>query len=608
MSLKNKIEIRNRSFLNKTFDEFRNDMIDYIKTYYPDKLQDFSPNSILGSLVDIGASVNDNMSFYLDHQFSELDPESAVEDQNVEMHLKNAGVEITGASPSVGELTIEIEVPCDPGDSSKPYDLALPIIKNDCIFSSAEGIVFRLIDDLDFSEKDSFGVYTSVVLPNSNTFIFKKKGYVISGDIITESFSIGQFIQFRQITLQNKNITDIINVKDSFNLNYYEVNDLSEDTVYQTITSINNNNEIIKDSIKLISAPYRFTKETSIADRKVTLTFGGGTGTGFQLDAIPDPSEYAINFYGRKNNKNFSLNPYKLLNTKTLGVASENCTLYVTYRFGGGLNHNVPSLSITNINIKNIEFNDNLTTDIRKFVSKSMLVYNESETAGGSDAPNISELKSYIKLQKNSQSRIVTKQDLLGRLYTIPSNFGRVFRASIKDNPNNPLSTQLFIISKNNDNNLTLSNDLLKDNIKNYLNSQRLISDSIDILDTQIINLRLKFQIIKDPSFNKNDVLKNTLNKLKNYLNIDNFYIDQPIIISEIITLIMSTDGVIALEPFSDKSLIQFECLSGTVNNNTYSDSYVSIETLIKKGLLIPPSGSIFEFKYPDIDIIGKVT
>ena len=610
MSIKDKIEIRNRSFLNKTFEEFRNDMVNYIRTYYPDKLQDFSVNGILGSLVDIGAAVNDNMSFYLDHQFSELDPDTAIEDQNIEMHLKNAGVKILGSSPSVGELTIEIEIPADNSDLTKPNDLALPIIKNDCIFTSLEGINFRLIDDVDFSEKDSLGVYKATILPTeNNTFIFKKKAFIISGDIITENFNITNFTAFRKITLQNKNVTDIISVRDSFNIQYYEVNDLSEDTVYQTITSINNNSEIVKDSIKLISAPYRFTSEVLITDRKITLTFGGGSGSGFELDAIPDPSEYAINFYGKKINKNFSLNPSKLLNTKTLGVASENCTLFVTYRYGGGLNHNVPSLSITNISIKNIEFNDLLTDQtIKRDVSRSMLVYNELETSGGTDAPTISELKAFIKSEKNSQLRIVTKQDLLGRLYTIPSNFGRVFRASLKDNPNNPLSTQLFVISKNLDNNLIICSDLLKNNLKTYLNNQRLISDSIDILDAQVINLRLKFQIIKDPAYNKNDILNNILNKLKNYLNINNFYIDQPIILSEIVTLIMSTEGVVAMEPFNDKSMLKFECLTGIVNEIIYSNSSIDVNSSIKKGLLIPPPGSIFEFKYPDIDIIGKIS
>jgi hypothetical protein len=120
--------------------------------------------------------------------------------------------------------------------------------------------------------------------------------------------------------------------------------------------------------------------------------------------------------------------------------------------------------------------------------------------------------------------------------------------------------------------------------------------------------LKLKFQIIKDFNFDKSTVLKNVLSKLKNYFDINNFYIEQPIIISEIITLIMSVDGVIAMEPFQDKSLIQFDCNTGKVGDRFYSNINIPIEQSIKMGLLIPPEGTIFEFKYPEFDFIGKIT
>lgn len=611
---KDKFEIRTRKFLNKTFNEFRNDMIIYIKSYYPDKLQDFSENSILGSLIDMSAFIGDNLSFYLDHQFSELDPETAIEDINLQSHIRNAGIKIGVASPSVTNLTLELEIPADTTKNNLPLHDALPIIKNTCVFNSAEGVSFRLIEDIDFSIKKPNGEYDCIVIPNLSednvviSYTFKKNGVVVSGNILTETFSLGDFISFRKISLENSNVTEIISIIDSFNNRYYEVNDLADDTVYLSMSSIDQNNNIIKDSLKLISAPFRFTTENDIDTKIMTLMFGGGNAQSYEFDVVPDPSEFAINLYGKKINNNFSLNPSRLLNTKTLGIMSENCNLSVTYRFGGGAFHNVQANSISEITIKDIEFPNQPSLQIRRKVSKSIITYNLFESSGGSDAPTINELKFFIKNAKNSQSRIVTKEDLLARIYTMPSNFGRVFRACVKDNPRNPSATQLFVISKNSNDELTICQDQLKINLKTYLNNNRLISDSIDILDATVINLKLKFQVIKDLNYDKSIVLKNILNKLTNYFSISNFYIEQPIIISEIITLIMTTEGVIALEPFQDKSLIQFECMNGKFDERNYSTFYTSIEELTKSGLIFPPTGTIFEFKYPTFDFIGKIT
>ena len=76
--------IRERSYLNKDFDSFRNDLTNYARTYYPDKIQDFSETSLGGALVDLAAYVGDVMSFYLDHQFNELSLDTAVEFDNIQ--------------------------------------------------------------------------------------------------------------------------------------------------------------------------------------------------------------------------------------------------------------------------------------------------------------------------------------------------------------------------------------------------------------------------------------------------------------------------------------------------------------------------------------------
>jgi hypothetical protein len=67
--------VRARRYLNKSFAGLRQDIVEYARTYYDDKIRDFSESGLGGVLIDFAAFVGDNLSFYLDHQFSELSSE-----------------------------------------------------------------------------------------------------------------------------------------------------------------------------------------------------------------------------------------------------------------------------------------------------------------------------------------------------------------------------------------------------------------------------------------------------------------------------------------------------------------------------------------------------
>ena len=182
----------------------------------------------------------------------------------------------------------------------------------------------------------------------------------------------------------------------------------------------------------------------------------------------------------------------------------------------------------------------------------------------------------------------------------MPSNFGRVFRASVSKNPNNPLAAQLFIVSRNSNQELISSPDALKINLKRYLNSYRMISDAIDVLDAAIINLELYFQIVADPALNKSTLLQSIITDLQSYFNIKNFNINQPIVMSDIISIIFSKPGVIAVDK------IQFNNMYGTIKNKQYSSIAFDVQLNTRNQILYPPTGAIFEVKYPDINITGK--
>lgn len=621
MALKNETlkEVRQRTYLARDFDSLRNNLLNYARTYYPDRMKDFSEASLGGLWLDLAASVGDNLSFYLDHQYGELSHETAVETVNIERILRTAGVPIVGAAPALVPLTIFINVPAVSNASGvSPDASALPKVLAGSVFSSDSGVDFVLLEDVDFSKTDINDDLVATVKINEKTtagiptsFILSAVGLCISGKETSETFDIGSFQQYRKITLTNPNVSEIVSVYDDLGNTYYKVNALTHDVVYRNVLNTNVDSDLVKDVIKLVPAPYRYVVNGDLSTRKSVLTFGGGNANTLEDDIIPDPSEFAIAFPYQTTFSRISVNPEQLLQTKTLGVAAENTTLTVTYRYGGGLDHNVPANTIKNVKTLKTYFAQNPSAQIAASVRSSLEVSNRLKASGGEDAPSIDDLKSVVPSIRNSQERIVSKEDLLARVYTIPSNFGRVFRAAIKSNPQNPLAAQLFIVSRDSQSKLITSPDTLKKNLVRYLAPYRMISDAIDILDAKIINYQVIFDVIVDPSLNKSTVIQNILKKLVKALDVKNYHIDQPIAVYDIVSIITSTPGVISLNNMpgsSNTGGIKFVNMSGLVGANEYSDTLYDLTANARHGLILPPSGGIFECRYVSSDIIGKAT
>ncbi len=599
-------QIRQRRYLNKDFDALRNDLLDYARSYFPDNIRDFSEASLGGLLLDFAAYVGDVQSYYLDHQFHESFPETSVEPNNVERHLRKAGVPIVGSSPAVVTVTFYIKVPTDGTNTGNPDLLSLPIIKEGTVIRAKNGIEFELTENLDFSEKNIDGSFkASVVVGNTNAnnipqnYIMSLNGTCISGKRTTETFTITNFIPFRNIPLSNPNVSDVLKVVDSLGNEYYEVDSLTQDTIYKRVTNVAYDQKLVPENIVPVPAPYRFVKNTGLQSRTTTLVFGGGSASTINDDIIPDPSEFALPLYGKQTFSRFTINPGNLLQTTTFGVISENVSLNITYRYGGGIRHNVEAETIDTVTSLNIFFPNNPLPQVAAFVRNSIDVINLDAASGGEDPPTVNDLKTKIPAFLGMQNRIVSKEDLLARVYTLPSNFGRVYRAAIEPNPNNPLASQLFVICRNQSNELIIAPDTLKKNLATYLNQYRLISDAIDILDAKVINITVKFSIAIDPTQNKELILRNVLQKLKNYMNIKNFEINQPIILSDLQNIIFNVEGV--------ASVISLDIgnVYGVVDGREYADEQFNVKANTNRGMIFGPRGSMFELKYADYDIVG---
>jgi hypothetical protein len=596
-----------RNYLSKDFSSFKSDLLKYAKTFFADKIQDFSEASVGGLLLDMAASVGDNMSFYMDHQFRETLWSDAVEIQNIERMIKNSGVKIIGSSPSTVSLSFYIEVPAIEENGKRIADRSsLPVIQEGTVLSSKDGIPFATAEDLDFSETDRFGnLYATTIVGDVDdngqpaTFILSRDVTAISGKVYVESFSFGpEYVPYRTVTLSTPDVSEIISSVDSSGDTWYEVESLTQDTAYVGIVNIGDDRDLVKRNLKIVPAPKRYMTSTDLQSRSVKLMFGSGDPTLLDDDVFPDPSKVVVPLYGKNTISRFSIDPNSLMKSRTMGVAPASTVITVTYRAGGGIKHNVASNSIRAIKTLRIDFKNAASASVASKVRASLDVTNKSPAVGGAQAPTVDELRSLIPAAKNMQSRIVTKTDLLSRIYSLPSKFGSVYRAGVRQNPNNPLATQLFVLSRDNSGRLINSPDSLKRNLSTYINEYRLISDAIDIVDAAVINYSISTSIIPAPETNPADVIKSVILALQSILETKKFQIDQPIVIADIMSTIINVPGVLSL------IRLEFFNLSGTHDGREYSNVFYDMQANTIKGLIIGAPGSMFELKYPNFDIV----
>lgn len=596
------------SYLNRDFNTFKKDLYNYAKYLFGDTVnQDFSTASTAGMFLDLMAYVGDVLSFYQDYQFGELFPETVKQVSSIKRIAKMFGYKIPGPSCSSVKCKFTIEVPVD-SSGLIPDPSYLITIKAGTILASNNGIKFTLVDDLKFSQYSYLGVSPVVATYNSSTgapitFYISMVGNCVSGSKKTESIRISnEFIRFRRINLSERYINRIESISDSDGNSYYEVMSLSEDTVLEMVNNYRYDSDIIPYSMYMKNVPYRYISEYDPESAITTIIFGSGKQDLSDDDAIPDPSAYAIPLYGKTVLSRISINPNNFLDTSTLGISPYDTTLSIVYYYGGGVDHNVAPEAIQTIDTLSMErITSDVSANTLNGVISSIKVINEDKASGGNDPPSFEEIRRAIIGNFSAQSRVVTKEDVISRIYSMPSQFGRAFRVGISKAKSFPFASQIYIVTRNSGGSLAYATDTLKENIKLYLEQYRMITDSFDILDAKIINFSLKFTIVVNTAFNKDEVLSNVTNKVANYFAIENWHIGQPIIRSELNSLIYGVPGVVSVFD------IYFERVEESSSDaRIYSPEIYDFKVNEKAGILYAPPNGIFELRYPEYDIKGR--
>jgi hypothetical protein len=588
-------------YTSRDFNSIRRDLIEYAKRYYPDTFKDFSEAGFGSLMLDSVSYVGDILSFYLDYSVNENFLDTAVEYDNIIKIGKQLGYKFPGNPSSFGEVDLYIIIPSSV-DGNVPDTEYMPILKKGSTFSSTGGGGFSLTEDVNFANPNNEVVVAAVNdttgVPTS--YAVKATGKVMSGVNETETVSVGQFQKFLRIELSAPNISEIVSISDSEGNQYYEVDYLSQDVVYRATANTGNNSTVTQANLRPFVVPRRFVIER---DRRSTfIQFGYGQEVNEDnVEPLIDPSKIVLNKHGRDYYSDTNFDPYNLLKTDKLGVAPANTTLTIIYRTNEAVNVNASSNSVVNIGSPIFEFSDESSlnsTEVSNVVG-SLEVNNESPIVGDVTLPNVQELKNRIYSSFTSQNRAVTQEDYKIMCYSMPPQFGSVKRVSIRRDPSSlKRNLNLYVISEDENGRLIQSNSTIKENLKNWINSSRMINDTIDILDAKIVNIGIEFIAIADLEANKYNVLNDAVEELTSFYN-RKFDIGEPLSITEIYNRLNKLDGIVDVSRVKivQKSGLNYSSQAFNLDNS-YSDD---------GRYLIAPDNVIFEIKFPQNDIKGTI-
>jgi len=632
-------------YLGRDFTSIRQNLIEFAKSYFPNTYNDFNETSPGMMFIEMAAYVGDVLSYYVDNQFRESLLHAAEEKKNIYKIAQSLGYRPKVSHPSTAICEFTVTVPATTSDDIKyspDLDYA-PILVGNSLVAASNGTEFRVMDDINFavsSSLDRMDVEISKFSGNIPTYYtLTKTGHVESGKRYSEEFTFGGVKKFQKAILSNSRVVEIISITDSDGYKWYEVPFLAQDTIFESVANTSDNDPELSsysnDSpylLKLIKTSRRFTIYIR-PDGKTELRFGAGVSDNPDEEIIPNPDNVGSSLATGLSKLDTSYDPSNFLKTRTFGLSPSNTTLTVVYTFGGSMEENVLS---GEINAKrNISWTLNetgLTTSEVTDMKKSLSVTNVNPASGGSDGESDQDIKENALAYFNTQNRAVTKEDYITRVYSLPQKFGNISKAYIVQDESlsnkqvisadgvsisnqvskipNPLAMNLYMLGYDRNKNLVRLNTAVKENVKLYLSQYRMMTDAINIRDGYMINIGVKFAIITQRGFNKNEVLFNCVEEVKKHFDIDKWQFNQPIVTSDIAYKISLVDGVASIVPPTEnnpqKSMILIE------NKWRYSEGYsgyvYDINSATKDGVIYPSlDPSIFEVKTPNSDIQGRV-
>lgn len=591
-------------YTGREFEDYKHQLVEFVKNYYPDTYNDFSPSSPGMMFIEMAAYVGDILSFYQDIQLQETFLQYAKNPANLYSLAYMMGYRPKVSSAAKVELKLTQVVDATGVTPSPNLDQALRLVEGTVIPSTFSQTSFILDRPVDFSTSGSYDPTT--IMENEyiegeiSTYTLEKRATATAGEIKTISRTFTTAEKFTTIEIEDNNILGILDIVDGGGEKWYEVPFLGQSTILEEVFSPSGDPET-KYTLQVRQVPKRFV--TRFTSKEVLqVQFGAGIAPLRQSSSIPNPNLLMTGSILDVSRLDIAYDPSNFLFTDSYGLAPSNTTLTIRYIVGGGINSNIPAYGINSTGGLGASALD------PKYV-ESLQIYNELPATGGKDGDTSEEIRQNSLRAFAEQQRVVTLQDYIIRSLSMPSRLGSIAKVyPVRDLvtnttrdvlDRNPLAISLYIISYDGDGKFRTTSNLVKNNLKTYLSQYMMITDSIDIRDAFIVNIGISFEIVSLPNYPSQDVLLACNKRIQNWFASDRMDINQTINLSGLYTELDRVPGVQTVKK------IQIENKVG----GRYSNYAYDITRATRDNIVYPSyDPCIFEIKYPGEDIKGRVT
>jgi hypothetical protein len=440
-----KLTPRDINYLGKEFSSLRENLIEFTKTYFPKTHSDFNESSPGMLFIEMSAYVGDILSYYIDDTLKESLMVHAQDKRNVLSLAQYLGYKPKVISPAITTLSVYQLIPSIElnGDFVPDERYYLQIRQGLEVESSSNpNIRFITTERLDFGVE----VDREITVFQSNTttgdvelFLVKKKINAIAGEQVTETFEFGSPQPFQTILLNDTDVVEIQEIRDSNGNRWYEVPYLGQEMVYIDYPNTEENDDELSQFsntvpyvLQLLKTSRRFSVKVN-ENNTTTIQFGVGNPETRDELIIPNIKNIGLGLNSSIDRTRDVIDPTNFLKTKTYGQSPANTTLTVKYIKGGGINTNINVGDLTRI--VSIEFENDFTglnqTEVQfiSSIESSVAVENEVPGVGGRGPETLEEIRENALAFFGAQNRTVTKKDYIVRSLSMPPKFGSVAKA-----------------------------------------------------------------------------------------------------------------------------------------------------------------------------------
>ena len=433
---------RDIKYLNKDFSQFRENLIDYAKTYFPQTYSDFNESSPGMMFIEMASYLGDVLSYYTDDSLKESLMLYSEDKQNVVALAEYLGYKPKVTSASIVNVAVYQTVPAiGVGEDVRPdLEYCLRIKEGMVVVASKTGTRFRTTELLDFSVEDNreISIYqTDGGTPT--TYLLKKYVNAQSAELKTIEYDFGTSPkQFSKIMIGDTNVIDVYDVRDSNGNKWYQVPYLAQEMVYVDYANSEQNDkdlaqfkESVPNVLKVLKTSRRFTTKVN-QNNTTSIVFGSGNSSQDDSTLVPTFKNVGLGLNSSIDKMGASFDPSNFLKTKSYGQAPKG-VFTVSYLVGGGVKSNCGVGELNNI--ETISFDDDGTS----FQPAELALYNVSKTSvacdneepgtGGKGADTIEEIRENSLANFGSQNRAVTRKDYQVRALSLPAKFGGIAKA-----------------------------------------------------------------------------------------------------------------------------------------------------------------------------------